>query len=43
VVDAHTCRETWYWNFLDEGVSEVAPTAKRTREKEVGKETLGTQ
>jgi hypothetical protein len=43
VVHAHTYRETWHWNFLDEGVSEVAQTAKRTREKEVGKETLGTQ
>jgi hypothetical protein len=43
VVISHTYRETWYWNFPDEGVGEVAQTAKRTREKEVGKEVLGTQ
>jgi hypothetical protein len=21
IVAAHTCRETWHWNFLNEGVS----------------------
>ncbi len=43
VIVAHTCRETWYWYFLDEGVGEVAQTAKKKREEKFGKATLGTQ